>query len=130
VGGSWSHNIKKTVYQDFRFGLVLESIKLYGYIAVQMANAHFSGTVPIWYRTKEVFNVYNKRAFVYYDIKNPQQSLDRIMYLEKNQTAYDEMLNEPILANGEQTIEDYFSFRDEVGGGKLKKRIRNMLGYE
>jgi hypothetical protein len=92
-------------------------------------SAYLSSTVPIWYGTSEIFDVINERAFVFYDIENPQPALDRIIYLEKKQTAYDEVLNEPILANGDQTIEDYFSFQDEVGGGKLKKRLRNMLGY-
>jgi hypothetical protein len=108
----------------------MENEKSDGYITEKMANAFLSGTVPIWYGTREVFDVFNERAFIYYDIEDSQPSLDRIIYLEKNQTAYDEIQNEPILANGKQTIEDYFSFRDDVGGGKLKKRIRNMLGYE
>jgi hypothetical protein len=127
--GSWMQN-SKGVFKDYRFGLVLENKKSDGYITEKIVNAYLSGTVPIWYGTSEIFDVINERAFIFYDPENPQPALDRIMYLEKNQTAYDEVLNEPILANGEQTIEDYFSFRDDVGGGKLKKRIRNMLGYQ
>jgi hypothetical protein len=64
-------------------------------------------------RNIEISDVFNERAFIYYDIDNPNQLwIDRL--LEKNQTAYDETLKEPILANGDQTIEDYFSFRDDV----------------
>jgi hypothetical protein len=130
VGGSWLRN-GKGVFQNYRFGLVMENKKSDGYITEKIVNAYLSGgTVPIWYGTREIFDVFNERAFIYYDIEDPQPSLDRIAYLEKNQTAYDELLKEPILANGDQTIEDYFSFRDDVGGGKLKKRIRNMLGYQ
>ena len=40
------------------------------------------------------------------------------------------MLAEPIAANGDKTIEKYFSFDDNVGGGALKKKIRKMLGVE
>jgi hypothetical protein len=127
--GSWMQN-SKGAFKDYRFGLVMENKKSDGYITEKIVNAYLSGTVPIWYGTSEIFDVINERAFVFYDIENPQPALDRIIYLEKNQTAYDEVLNEPILANGDQTIEDYFSFRDDVGGGKLKKRIRNMLGYQ
>jgi hypothetical protein len=130
VGGSWLRNAKG-VFQDYRFGLVMENKKSDGYITEKIVNAYLSGgTVPIWYGTREIFDVFNERAFIYYDIEDPQPALDRITYLEKNQTAYAEVLKEPILANGDQTIEDYFSFRDDVGGGKLKKRIRNMLGYQ
>jgi hypothetical protein len=37
--------------------------------------------------------------------------------------------NSILVANGDQTIQEHFSFRDDLGGGKLKKRIRNMLGW-
>jgi hypothetical protein len=132
VSGSWLRNGKgaKGVFQDYRFGLVMENAKSDGYITEKIVNAFLSGTVPIWYGTREIFDVFNERAFIYYDIDDPQPALDRIAYLEKNQTAYDELSKETILANGDQTIEDYFSFRDDSGGGKLKKRIRNMLGYQ
>jgi hypothetical protein len=109
----------------------MENNKSDGCITDKIVNAYLSGgTVPIWYGTREIFDVFNERAFIYYDIEEPQPALDRITYVEKKQTAYDEVLKECILANGVQIIEDYFSFRDDVGGGKLKKRIRNMLGYQ
>jgi hypothetical protein len=127
--GSWIQNAKGA-FKNYRFGLVMENKKSDGYITEKIVNAFLSGTVPIWYGTSEIFDVINERAFVFYDVEDPQPAMDRIIYLENNQTAYDEVLNEPILANGNQTIEEYFSFRDDVGGGKLKKRIRNMLGYQ
>jgi len=127
LGGSWESNYD--VFADYRFALVMENTKYDGYITEKIINAFASGTVPIWYGTREVFDVFNERAFVYYDITNPQPALDRIAYLESNSTAYDEVLTEPILKNGVETQEKYFSFRDGIGGGKLKKRIRNMMGF-
>jgi hypothetical protein len=129
VTGGWLRNSKR-VFDDYRFALVMENKRFDGYITEKIVNAFLSGTVPIWSGTREIYEVFNERAFIFYDVENPQPALDRIIYLEQNRTAYDEVLNEPILANGDKTIEDYFSFRDEVGGGKLKKRIRNMLGYQ
>ena len=40
------------------------------------------------------------------------------------------MINEPILANGQRTIEKYFSFEDTIGDGALKQRVRKKLGFE
>jgi hypothetical protein len=59
----------------------MERIKLDGYIAEKMANAHFSGTVPIWYRTREVFDVFNERAFVYYctRLRTPISGQDHVL---------------------------------------------------
>jgi hypothetical protein len=41
---------------------------------------------------------------------------------------YDKMLNEPILAHGQETLEKYFSWDETVGNGSLKSRIRQMVG--
>ena len=56
------------------------------------------GAIPIYYGTKEVFKLFNKDAFIYYDVASPQRALDTILYLEQNTTAYLEMRGKPILA--------------------------------
>ena len=48
--------------------------------------------------------------------------------LERNSDLYEKMTKEPILVNGNTTIEQYFSFNDEVGNGALKKEMRKRLG--
>ncbi len=50
--------------------------------------------------------------------------MDTITRLQNNASAYKEMVERPMLAQGTQTLEDYFSLTDAVGGGKLKQRIR------
>jgi hypothetical protein len=87
--------------------------------------AFLGGCLPIYYGTEEVFDVFNRDAFLFYQ---RGKTLDEIKYLEKNSTAYYERLSAPILANGNQTLRDYFSLTDDIGGGHLKKRIRSMLG--
>lgn len=52
-----------------------------------------------------------------------------MIYLEKNATAYSEMLSQPTLADGNNTLEEFFSLSDDVGGGKLKRKILDMIGY-
>jgi hypothetical protein len=55
-----------------------------------------------------------------------------VQYLQENDTAYQEiLLHQPILAaNVSQTIDDYFSFADDVGTASLKRKIRRMLGLK
>jgi len=125
--GEWAFN--KDIFPDYRFALVMENSVGDGYISEKIINAFLGGAVPIWYGTREIFSIFNERAFVYYDVQDPQPALQRVAYLEHNHTAYTQILNEPILANGSQTISDYFSFQDSVGGGKLKWRIRAKMGY-
>jgi hypothetical protein len=95
----------------------MENRQANGYITEKILNAFLAGCVPIYYGTTEIFDIFNKRAFIWYDIKDPKPALDWIAYLEENRTAYDEMLKEPILANGEETIRKYFSWNDDLGNG-------------
>ncbi len=65
---------------------------------------------------------------MFYNISDPQPALDQIKALRDDKDLYEAMMNETIIANGEETIEKYFSFNNSIGGGKLKRRIREKLG--
>ena len=53
-----------------------------------------ANTIPIQYygTTDVLFKWFNREAFIYYDIYDPQLALDLIASLEKNCTAYEEVL--------------------------------------
>ena len=72
--------------------------------------------------------IFNPKAFIYFDLDIPQQALSQIQFYEQNPSEYDKMLNEPILAHGQETLEKYFSWDESVGNGSLKARIRDMMG--
>lgn len=120
--GYWVNNSDESPY---RFELSMENTKMDGYVTEKIVNAFLSGAIPIFYGTTDVFKLFNKDAFIYYDIDDPQPALHRILYLETNRTAYAEVLAQPILADG--ALEEYFSLSDDVGRGKLKRRIRDMV---
>jgi Glycosyltransferase family 10 (fucosyltransferase) C-term len=117
------------LYHDYRFTLAMENAPVPGYISEKIMMPFLAGSVPIYYGTTEVFDVFNRNAFVWYDVNDPQPALDQVKYLEANRTAYAAMLRQPILANGEETIAKYFSLRDEDGGGRLKWAIRDRIGF-
>ncbi|MGK3761399.1 MAG: hypothetical protein ACI8RD_013717 [Bacillariaceae sp.] len=77
---------------------------------------------------KKYLIFFNEKSFVYYNISDPQPALDLVNALERNGDLYEKMKKEPILAKGNTTIEQYFSFSDEVGNGALKNEMRNRLG--
>jgi hypothetical protein len=124
--GYSSNNI---LFRKYRFALTMENTAITGYISEKIMIPFAAGTIPVYYGTREIFDVINPKAFIWYDIHNPREALDRIRYLERNRTAYVEMLHEPILANGEETIAKYFSLRDEAGGGRLKWAVRDRIGF-
>ena len=126
VGRDWESSVSS--YHDFRFALVMENTKTAGYITEKILIAFVSNSIPIYYGTEEVFQIFNQDAFVFYHVEDPEPALSQIEYLEANRTAYSEMLAAPIYRDGVHTLEEYFSLHDSVAGGRLKGQIREMMG--
>ena len=101
-----------------------------GYVTEKILMAFMAGCVPIYYGTTEIFDLFNKEAFIFYDIDSPQEALARIAYLESHPDAYNTMMKQPVFAHGDDTIREYFSFSEDVGGGYLKNKMREMLGID
>ena len=116
------------LYSHYKFVLCMENKKDSGYITEKILYAFFSGAIPIYYGTEEVFHIFNKKAFVYYDINNPQKALDLISHLNENEEDYRNMVSQPIFVDGTKTLEKYFSLDDKIGSGKLKNQILDMMG--
>jgi hypothetical protein len=114
-------------YRNYRFCLVMENTKMSGYVSEKMLLAFLGGCIPIYWGTLDVFKIFNAKSFIYYNINKPELAFERVRYLEGNETAYNEVMAEPILANGNVTIKKYFSMSDNIGGGKLKQKIRDLL---
>jgi hypothetical protein len=118
------------LYSKYKYCLVIENTDTADYITEKLFMAFLGGCLPIYWGTMDVWNLFNRRAFVFYDMDNPSEALEEIKYLEANETAYKEKLDQQILAHGQATIEKYLSLADDVGKGSLKHQIRAMLGIE
>ena len=125
--GGWGEN--HYLFAKYRFALAMENTNTPHYVTEKIANAFLAGSVPIYYGPDDVFEIFNREAFVFYDINNPEPALQRIAYLESNATAYAEVTRQPVLAHGENTVARYFSLRDSEGHGQLKWAIRERLGF-
>lgn len=116
------------VFSRYRYALVMENSDPPGYVSEKILHAFLSGTVPVYYGSRFVFEIFNAKAFIFFDLDMPHQALSQILFYEQNPLEYEKMLSEPILANGLETIETYFSWDETVGNGKLKSRIRALVG--
>ena len=82
----------------------------------------------IYHGTNEIFDIFNPKAFLYWNADNPAETIAEIRRLEANKTAYKQMQNEPILKDGNRTIQKYFSLSDDIiPNAQLKRRIRDMM---
>merc|ERR1719163_703824 len=57
----WVHNHK--LARDYRFALVMENKNLPRYVTEKIVNAFASGSIPVYYGTTEVFQLFNRDAF-------------------------------------------------------------------
>ena len=127
---------------NYRFALVMENAHSESYITEKIGNAFAAGTIPVYYGTEHIFDIFSRDAFVFMNPYHPREALAQIKHLEKNRTAYEEMLARPIFAQGERTMEQYFSMslrgnsagKDfdtavaaELGGGQLLERVREAI---
>lgn len=124
---SWWTNVKH--YSNYKFCFVMEHTADHtGYITEKILLAFAGGCIPIYYGTERIFDIFNRKAFVFYNISEPEKALDFVRKLNDEEKLYEEMLNEPIAAKGEETVKEYFSFTDTVGNGELKRTMRAKLG--
>ena len=74
-----------------------------------------------------MFDIFNPKSFIYYDINSPQDAFDEISRFGGNSSAYDKVMAEPILLEGNETIQKYFSLSDDIiPNARLKQKIREM----
>ena len=122
--GKWNDNYK--MYQHYRFCLVPDKLFRSGYVTEKIVLAFWGGCIPLYYGTDQVFDIFNRHAFIYFNFSDPQPALDQIVHLESNRTAYYNMLDQPILANGTETMKRYFVLQGNGldTHGSLKHKIR------
>ena len=108
----------------------MENSNVQAYVSEKILLAFLGGCIPIYWGTLDVYNIFNAQSFIYYDIQHPQAALEKIQFLNDNKTAYQQVMDTPILANGSVTIQDFFSMNDTIGGGHLKQQIRLLMGME
>lgn len=125
----WCENWK--YYKKYRFALTMENEAQPGYVTEKVLNAFIGGAIPIYYGTEEVFRLFNRDAFVFYNPNAPQLALDQIHRLETVPGARESMLAQPILAQpANDTLRRYFSWTDGIGHGNLKDRVRKMVRWK
>jgi len=109
---------------DYKFALVMENTNVPAYITEKLLNAFVAGCVPIYYGTEDVFDIFNKDAFVYFNESSPEEAVTLVRHLMEDPTAYERKRRQPILAEG--AMSKYFSLFYEQKG-VLASQIRKHL---
>jgi len=121
--GNWEENVR--VYRNFRFCLTMEHVDTPGYLTEKILVAFAAGCIPIYWGSTEIYEFFHKNAFVYWNVSDPSDALDRIRYLEENKTAYQKVVDGPLWAPDAK--QKYFSMDGSTSGSMFRKRLVHYL---
>jgi hypothetical protein len=137
--GSSIYDDAVEAFQPFRFALVFENLIAPGYITEKITNALLAKTIPIYWGTRKVLEIFNPKRFIFVDsalarsavdptfsvfdsddhadiftFENPyiRSIIEQIIILEQNPLMMIEMINEPIFKS--PAILRYFSWHSDV----------------
>lgn len=130
----------ETIYTRYKYCLVMENTKMDGYVTEKLLHGLLGGCMPIYYGSKDVYQIFRNNSFVFMDIDNPQPALDELRRLENDPAEYYRRTDRrlPLLKSSSQedpydtaaTIDSYFSIFPTIGTGKLSKKLHEMMGLE
>lgn len=91
----------KTNFQkSSKFSLCFESTKHQGFVTEKLMDAIVAGSIPVYYGSETVTDIFNKNAFINCnDYNSFQEVINKIIELDNDDEKYLEMLRQPILVN-------------------------------
>lgn len=95
-------NSKVDFQRKCKFTLCFESTNHYGFVTEKIMDAFYADTIPVYYGSPTVTEIFNKDAFINVaDYDSFDDAIARIMELDQDDEAYMEMLRQPILVDPE-----------------------------
>lgn len=99
---NWDDDSKYNLLKRCKFTLCFESTKHEGFITEKIVDAFMADTIPVYYGSSSVKDVFNPKAFIdVSDFANFEEAINRIIELDTNDEAYLAMLREPIFVNND-----------------------------
>ena len=100
---AWWHAVQ--IYSDYKFVLTLESQLMDGYITEKILGPMITGSIPVYMGSPDIGDHFNERAFLNVGrFSSLEKFMERLIYLDQNDTAYAEMLDEPWLNDNKPSM--------------------------
>lgn len=109
-------NIK--FFNNHKFTVCFENSTEKNYLTEKLYNAFISGSVPIYWGCPNVYDYFNKDAFINVTEDNFNEAIEKIKYLDNNEEAYNEMSRQPMFNP---------NFDRNLWYNELKTWINNIL---
>lgn len=130
---NWKDNSKTDFQRRCKFTLCFESTKSGGFVTEKITDAFYADTIPVYFGSEEVFNIYNKDAMIYCASREDfDATIKRIIELDTNDEKYLEMANQPILNPNfdyQKFRADYEAFLRNIFEQPIEKAYRRSRVY-
>lgn len=116
AGGRYLNNIgepngvadKQAFQEQYRFSMAIENSSSPGYCTEKIVQAFAAGTIPIYWGDPKVGEYFNEKAFVNcHNCRTIDEIVSVTKEINEDDVRYIEMLQQPILAEGEKTLQQY-----------------------
>ena len=99
---NWLNDSKSDFQRKCKFTLCFESTNHYGFVTEKIMDAFYADTIPVYYGSPTVTEIFNKDAFINVaDYDSFDAAIEKIIELDQNDEAYLNMLRQPILVDPE-----------------------------
>jgi hypothetical protein len=99
--GYWTEEYRKFIGQ-YKFIICFENAKIGSYSTEKIVNPYLSGTIPIYWSSHHVNNVFNSDSMLFLEnetIDAFQKLIDKIVELDHSDEKYLEFINRPVFKN-------------------------------
>lgn len=104
----WLDGSKLRFQKKCKFSLCFESTKHEGFITEKIVEAFYADTVPIYYGSSNIKEIFNPKAFIdISDYPDFDSAIERILEIENNDDLYLEMLRQPIFNDAQYPQQKY-----------------------
>ena len=97
---NWLDGSKIAFQKKCKFSICIEPLKHDGWIAERIVDGFFADTIPIYYGSSNVTDIFNPNAFINLnDYPDFDTAIEKILEIDNSDELYLEMLRQPIFNN-------------------------------
>ena len=129
----WVNDSKRDFQSKCKFTLCFESTKHEGFVTEKITDAFYADTIPIYYGSDNVKDIFNEKAFINCaDYPDFESVLAKIKELDEDDEKYMDMLRQPIFVNPtfvDDTLAAFEKYLCNIFDQPLEKAYRRSKVY-
>ncbi len=93
------NDIAVEIYSGYKFVISMENTFAPGYFSEKLLNPIIANSIPIYWGPPDVFNYFNKKRFIYIPDYTQEELIEKIKYLDENESEYNKIIEENIFTD-------------------------------